>query len=292
MKRRRGGLTAIPFRRRRSAFTLIELMVSMAILCVLIVILMSMVDGATKLWRMSENRVDSYREARAAINTISADLGGLLVSTNEHLFSYDTDTQLPSSAIKPPDASTIFFLSGQAGNSQDHPNAQSSSSLDPNRGDLCVVGYFLAFDNITTSGPKSLNLYRYFKSSGDAFSAIQQQTLLPQALSTGPTGAEVLARNITKFKIEAYSVGLDGSVSEYKYSRDTPVPDFLDVELTALNNETVKRFKPDDKTEWLDTNSLAHKQNARTFRTRVRLRAESVTRLPTPTPTPTPTPAP
>jgi len=276
---------------RTRGFSLIELMVAMAVLSILIVILMSLVDGATKLWKLNENRVDSYREARAAINTIAADLGTMMVTTNQDLFAYNIDSKLPSSAQKPSDASNIFFLSGQPNFAQDHPpQNESSSKLDPNRGNVCVVGYFLAFDNITTDAPKSMNLYRYFKSSGDAFEAIKTNTLLPDSLLTGPSGAEVLARNITSFRIKAYTVKEDGSTGEYKRSADTPLPDFFDIELTALNNEVVKRFKKDDKAPWLDKNSLATKQNARTFRTRVRLRSEAVTRLPTPTPTPSPTP--
>jgi hypothetical protein len=137
-----------------------------------------------------------------------------------------------------------------------------------------------------------MNLYRYFQNSGDTFDAIEKQNLLPDPIATGPTGAEVLARNVTKFIMKGYSIGVNGTISDYHYSTDTPLPDFFDIELTAIDNETVKRFKTDDQSEWVDTNSFVYKQNARTFRTRVHLSTGAVTRLSTPTPSPSPTPAP
>ncbi|MFV0415202.1 MAG: type II secretion system protein, partial [Chthoniobacterales bacterium] len=51
----------------RRGFTILELLVAITILSVLVVLLLSMLDNTTKLWRTNENRVESYREARAAL---------------------------------------------------------------------------------------------------------------------------------------------------------------------------------------------------------------------------------
>ncbi len=284
------------------AFTLIEIMVSMSILVVLIVILMSMVDGATKLWRHTENRVDSYREARAAINTVAADINSILISTNVNFFSLDRTDNLPSSARKPPAAGNIFFLSAQPKESQ-NMSAAAGSQKSPNASDFCLVGYFLAYDKVSTGSPSpSLNLYRYFLSSGETFDSILKGNLLSDTLSTSPsasapTGAEVLARNVTSFKVEALSLvpadpadpNSPVSLKKFVQDKNYPLPDIIEIEMTALNNESVKRFN--SESDWSDTNSATYKQNARTFKTTVHLRAEAVTNV-TPTPTPTPTPVP
>ncbi len=46
----------------------------MAVIAVLVVLLLTLVDSASKLWRANESRVDAYREARVAINHRLKDL--------------------------------------------------------------------------------------------------------------------------------------------------------------------------------------------------------------------------
>lgn len=272
-------------------------MVAMAILSILIVILMGMVDGASKLWRMSENRVDSYREARAGMNLIASDLQSILATTNTNYFSLDRTDNLPSSANKPDSASNIFFVSAQPAESQDITSGSSSKTA--NTSDLCVVGYFLGYDKISSGSPaSSMNLYRYFLSSGEAFDAIRKNEILPETLSTTPSastpaGAEVLARNVTGFKIRAYTVDYTenprGAIRPFKQDQETPLPDFLDIELTVLNNDSAKRFN--SKRDWQSDTTATYRTNVRKFQTRVYLRADAVSgSTPTPTPTPSPTP--
>ncbi len=281
------------------AFSLIELMVAMSILVVLIVILMGMVDGATKLWKINENRVDSYREARAAINLMAADINSMIVSTNRAFFSLDRAEKLPSTALPVGEANNIFFLTAQAKAAQD-TNSKPTASKPANASDACVVGYFLGYDKITSGSPEnSRNIYRYFLSSGETHKNIKAGVLLSDTLTTtpsssSPTGSEVLARNVTDFKLHAYTVDYTpqsptGVVRKFVQTNETPIPDFIDIELTALNNEAAKRFRQDS--DWEDKNSATYKNNVRTFKTRVYLRAATVTKTtPTPAPTPSPTP--
>jgi type II secretory pathway component PulJ len=56
------------------AFTLVEVMVSVTILTGLIFLLFAVVDGTTRVWNQSEQRVDAFREARAALFVIARDL--------------------------------------------------------------------------------------------------------------------------------------------------------------------------------------------------------------------------
>ena len=281
----------------RNAFTLVELLVSMTVLAILLIILMSMVDSATKLWKQSENRVDSYREGRAAVNMIADDVSTILVSTNTEFFSLNTAAQLPDSAKEPSVANNIFFLSAlpKGAQDQDSEAVHEGSSKEKNKGNVCVIGYFLAYDKISSSSPlASLNLYRYLLSSGGTLSAIQQKKLLTEKLSTlpsavAPSGSEVLARNVTDFKIAPYTVDASGAIQKFTQSPQTPFPDFLDIQLTVLNNETIKRFKPGDESDWADQSSISFRQIARTFRTRAHLHTEAVSNF-TPVPIPTPEP--
>jgi hypothetical protein len=250
----------------------------MAVLSLLLVILASIVDSATKLWRQNENRVDSYREARAALNIISGDLQAAYfvreaTPLTPKFFLLNSESGLPGTALPPSEAGNIMFVSALPHDSQD-------TAADKDKSDLCSIGYFLAYDSPTlNSSHRSLNLYRYFRGSDDTFLMIKSDTSISSGngkpILTGPSGEEVLARNIVSLKIKAYIVDPNGGlVKEYTAQPDpttgtvTP-PSFIDIELTALNNEAAKRL--DSKSDWQNTSSVPYKTQARTFTTRVNL---------------------
>jgi len=252
----------------QSGFSLIELMVAMSILAVLLVILMSIVDATAKLWRQNENRVDSYREARAALNIIANDLSSMYVSANTDFFKFEDG-----------DSPKLTFLSAMSPDNQED---------DGNRSDLCEVSYQLHEGRTTSRSASSFNLYRGFRSSKPTSDKLQ----VPGPLPPDPP-EEVLARNIAEFKVEAFSVDPSGATTKFDPSNSqTPIPDLLVIKLVALNQEAASRLKG---SQWSDKNLPTIKQNSRIFTTRVRLRTQGITfatPIPTPVPTPTTNPAP
>ncbi len=270
------------FYRSSVAFTLLELLVSMTLLSLLLVVLMSMVDNSTKLWRQSENRVDSYREARGAVNTITADLASIMPSTDLKFFQCNTIADLPDSIEKSPEYSHLFFLTSQPAESQD---------LTANKSDLCLVGYYIAYSKASiNSEMPSLNLYRYFQSSDTTFEksikTASSDSLIPASLPPSPqpsTGDELLARNVTRFKIRAYTSTGEEILSNgttkapnlvnFKQENTKPMPNIIEIELTVVNNETAKRLTT--LSAWKDSKSSIQAQNARTFTARVRLSTDS-----------------
>jgi prepilin-type N-terminal cleavage/methylation domain-containing protein len=250
-----------------AAFTLVELLVAMSILTMLLLVLLSIVDHTTKLWQSSENRVDSYREARAALNIIAADLRAAYVSQDTRLFQLNKENGLPSTAEN--DKGSLFFLSAQAGDSQGESPPENSSEPG-NKSDLCTVGYFQGFDAATFRGAKSMNLYRFFRGSTDTIERIRTAQPLFTDVETGPGGAEVLARNITQFRIRAYTIDkATGRTAEISAS-DPATPDYIDIELTAVNNGAAKKI-PESKAGWQNEESAVIRQNSRTFFLRVNL---------------------
>lgn len=286
--------------RPRRAFSLLEVLVAMSVLSVLLLILLSMTNGASKLWRENENRVDSYREARAALNMLASDLASLHASTNTALFAVtpkngrnEDDHDLPTiDPTKTNDAENagmngrIFFVTALPADAQEPGR---------NKSDLCAVGYFLAYDktSLTGKGSHTYNLYRCFRSSDDTFDDLKKGDGLKNlAPDTNPTSSntEVLARNITGFKVKPYTINADPSkLEDFTKSAQTPLPDMVEITIKAISNDAAKRFGPDDKASWEDIHSLTRQQSERAFTTRVYLPgAAQVKTTPSPSPSPTP----
>jgi prepilin-type N-terminal cleavage/methylation domain-containing protein len=75
-----------PCRHTKAAFTLIELMASMAILGVMTFLLFSAFDQTSKAWLQGESRVETYSSARAALDYMSRELAQAVVNTNAFQF--------------------------------------------------------------------------------------------------------------------------------------------------------------------------------------------------------------
>jgi uncharacterized protein (TIGR02599 family) len=76
---------AAKFHRRRlahqAAFTLIELMVSTAIMLVVILVLLQVIAGMTTIWHNSSGTISSFESARAAFTTLTRTLSRATLKT-------------------------------------------------------------------------------------------------------------------------------------------------------------------------------------------------------------------
>lgn len=238
---------------RANGFSVLELLVAMAVLSVLVVLMMNMVDSATKLWRHTENSVDSYREARGALITMSRDLQYATVGTNTNWVKFN----LTSGAANTNYGSNVFFLTTLP------PAAQPPAA----KSDICEVGYFLALDRTPASTNRTLNLYRYFRGSDQTYSNIKAGTLFSPVV-TGATGEEILARNVVSMSITPVSTNAAGQwMTGYNPTTNAPLPQIVEITLTAINQDLARKLN--STTDWSNTNSALMKQATQTFTTRV-----------------------
>lgn len=237
----------------RQAFTMIELLVAMAVLAVLLVLMMNMVDSGTKLWRQTESRVDAYREARAALMVMTRDFQNANPSS-ANFFKFN----ILSGAASTNYGDNVFFLTSVSTNAQD---ANSKS-------DLCAVGYFLAYSRTPASTNQTLNLYRHFRSSNQTYSNLVADNLF-SGITAGSSGEELLARNVVGLKITPISTNGVGQWSTgFSPTTDAPLPNVVEITVTAINQDLSKKLKEE---EWSQTNSPLMKQAMQTFTTRVYL---------------------
>ena len=98
------------------------------VLALLVVAMLALVDGATKLWRDNEGRTDACREARAALVVMARDLRNAVASTSADFIKFN----FRSGAASTNYGNNVFFLASLPSSAQD-PNSKS---------DVCEVGNF------------------------------------------------------------------------------------------------------------------------------------------------------
>lgn len=248
--------------KKSPAFSLLEILVAVSVLSILLVILLNIVQGATNLWRTSENKVEAYREARAALQVMSSDLRNILPSTNFAFFR----TNLTSTP-------NLGFLATLP------ISSQNPASLS----DVCTVGYFLAYSNkspvSTTSGRQSYNLYRYFVESNETFTNLTANSAAALTTSFNTNHFEILARNVVSFNATYSVTNSSGNFTTWTTQNATyPMPNLVEITITAVNNERTIRFAPRNASgEWDDfssptnTTSSDYLKNTKTFTTRIPL---------------------
>lgn len=247
--------------KKSSAFSILELLVAVSVLSILLVVLLNIVQGATSLWRGSENKVEAYREARAALQVMSSDLKNILPTTNTDFFRTNL-TNTPN----------IGFLAALPISSQDTTSSKS---------DICAVGYFVAYDNKSpvagNNGRQSYNLYRYFVESNETFEKLTD--------ASGPTDVldfdsdfppEILARNVVSFNATYSVTNASGGFDSWTQNATYPMPNLVEITITAVNNERTMRFGPRSaSSEWdtfsANTNAPDYLKNTKTFTTRIPL---------------------
>ncbi len=243
--------------KKSSAFSLLEVLVAISVLSVLLVILLNIVQNATSLWRGAENKVEAYREARAALQVMSSDLKNILPTTNADFFRTNL-TNTPN----------IGFLAALPISSQDTTSSKS---------DICAIGYFVAYDDKSpvagANGRQSYNLYRYFVESNETFDKLKTNSA--SVLDIDPERLEILARNVIDFNANCFTT--DGTnLSQWTRPPATNMPHLVEIKITSVNNERTMRFAPRNAdAEWkaftADTNSADYLKNTKTFTTRIKL---------------------
>lgn len=151
--------------RTADGFTLVEVLVSSAVLGILMLILLGSVTNSLSTWRVTEARMAADREARSGFQMLADDLANAVVPTNPALWP-----QIRSNG------SFIGFLTLKPG---DYQNAAAGDV-----GDVCYVEYAVQ----SQSGSNVLT--RAFAGSADTFAALRNGAL-PAA-----TNPQLLATNV------------------------------------------------------------------------------------------------
>jgi len=197
----------------QDGFTLVEVLVSSAILLALVALLLGMSHSASRFWSDSEGKREALRELQSSLQIMTEDLHSAVITPEEESFEIQNPTK---------DTQSLFFL---VSHPSDHRHAET-------KGDLCAVGYFLAPD----PEEKGLtNLYRFHMAGESVSKAVESNSMhsfYSQASPGNTPNTEMLARNIISLRI-------------IQLPAETESPGLLEVTLSSINTKTARLLASD-----------------------------------------------
>src|SRR5436190_656089 len=114
--------------KRARGFTLLEMLVAMAITTILVVLLVNVVSVALAIWEQGRNQIDTFANARQVLGRIADEISGAVAApaAREVDFVENLSTIQGTTAPVPKLSENVFFVAP-------YPNVMS--------GDLCVIAY-------------------------------------------------------------------------------------------------------------------------------------------------------
>ena len=208
---------------RRSAFTLIEIMVATAVMVILIGLVIQITNEVLKVWNRSSGKLSANSEARLAMEFLTQDLETAVFRDNGMQW---LRVEGPVNAGDDyADQTVALHLFAPA---LDRPKKDSAGNDIP--GDICGIAYRLAYkEAFTGSDTKVYALYRNIVDSKTTFNDLMgsgnQETLTSGEWAAGTVTDEsnYLVTNIVDFKIIVYFIDTDedGNQSVEAYNAET-----------------------------------------------------------------------
>ncbi len=268
--------------RRRCAFTLVELLVSVSITILIVVALGTMFTSIGATASRANQRTDAFRDARAALQMMTRDLSNVVRTQ----WDPDPFTNPPPPTQPAPRTLPVAYLSLR--NLYNDPVATNQQAYgliaikNVSPGDLCAVGYYCSWDG------KAYSLRRFFRNAADTYTTLAgQSTYVPDNVlfkpaPTGNNADDILAQYVFNMRTIAYD--RTGAPMTYPYTCDASgasaavPPAVLEISFSAISPQAARTViavstSPND---WDPAgNSSIYrtliKPNAYQFRTRIEL---------------------
>ena len=167
----------------KRGFTLMELMVAMAITTIIVTVLVSITSIAIDTWNRSRSELRAARQAKSMVDTMARDFESLVTrrgNENEWL-SAESPAQTVGGKLESTNSADLIFFSG----STERYNGNIGST-DDKGGDVSCIGYRLIYDDpIKKSGEfKTFILKRILVNPDDTFKDLLGQKDLDTAFGT------------------------------------------------------------------------------------------------------------
>ena len=272
------GFTFAKQRERVSAFTLVELLIATGITVAMVLMLGLMLGSLMSSASHATERVDAFRDARAALQVMERDLRNLVRTQ----WQWDPSLQ----RLKQVTLLAAYFAADNlysdpaAGNQQFYALVADQTTASP--GDVCAVGYYCRWDGQL----HAYSLRRFFRGSTDTRGVmlIAQNTgyAADSALYTPVLSDPVLAAYVWNFKITMYDAA--GTViNTYPYICDTlpaapppipkPLPAAIEISFNAMSPQAARTVMSvtSDPSVWMNMDPNLVAPHTYQFRSRINL---------------------
>lgn len=278
-----------------AGFTLVELLVAIAIVVFLVAILAQIIGSAQAIWRNSEARTDAFRDARAAIELMSRDLA--LALTNDrapglsltNLYSQGND-----STAGPQHNQQVYALIPMQNTGDPAPSGT------PVRSDICAIGFYCSWDATRHAYVLRKHVLLSNATFGRLQTALGSPTPTPSP-SPSPTPAPVpvnaslvfnpsnpavapaededVAAYVWDLKVVPYEMnnGTLAANNTYPVTYNATLPQFVEITFKAFSPQAARTLEAQGIAPgvWFDTNSSIYKNqilpHVQTFTTRIRM---------------------
>lgn len=209
-------------------FTLIELIVAMAITTIIVTVLVSITSIALDTWNRSRAELRASQQGKAAIDTIARDFESFVSrrgNTNEWL-SAIVQTDLPGGKLKSTNASDLIFFTAAT----DRYNGNIGDPTKDKGGDVSCVGYKLNYkDPINPSGASQFETFvlnRYLVNPDETFKDLLGKDDLKTAFSAFSSQLDkpenFVCENVFQFSL-TFHVQVTDSAQNPPVIKDVPV---------------------------------------------------------------------
>ena len=170
--------------KRTKAFTLVELLVALAITTLLIVLLVNVVSAALSVWEQGRNQIDTFANARQTLGRIVDEIQGAIAAPSPRPIEFSENLTSIKGTTDPvaKTSENVFFVAP-------YPNAAS--------GDLCVVAYRHNNDTHT--------LERGFIDSQTAWKSGAATRYQSSVYTAADWQWRLIAQGVLEFEIQSYS---------------------------------------------------------------------------------------
>jgi type II secretory pathway pseudopilin PulG len=283
------GFTLAKQRERVSAFTLVELLIATGITVAMVLMLGWMLGSLMSSASHTVERVDAFRDARAALQMIERDLRNLVRSQwSPDPFTNPAPAPCVASAVSTTGVTlpaAYFALDDRyadpatVGNHNQQLYALIAAKTTGLPGDVCAVGYYCRWD----SQLHAYSLRRFFRDSA----AMRPVFLLAGSyaadsalydLNAPDAKNDVLAAYVWNLKITMYDSG-GAVINTYPYICDpnatTPntLPAAIEISFNAMSPQAAQAVMSvtSDPSVWMNMDANLVKPHAYQFRSRINL---------------------
>jgi type II secretory pathway pseudopilin PulG len=254
-------------------FTLAELLIATGITAIIVVLLGTMLGSLLNTASRANQRIDAFREARAALQMIERDFSNLVPT------QWNIQTS-PASPITRPAAYFALkniYTDPAVGNQQIYGlvAVKAAGSPTPSVGDVCAVGYYCRWEG------NRYTLRRFFRDSTHTFSVLQNAVSYAADsdlydLNAADARNDVLAAYVWNFKVAIYDAS--GNLqTTYPYicdqSATTPtlLPAAIEISFNVMSPQAARTVMSvsSNPADWMNMNVNLVNPHTYQFRTRI-----------------------